>query len=96
MACIILDRERLITWIDLVTSVFNAMDVPVNIEYVDMPRDLREKYQYFTVGDIGKLRSIGYGKKLFTLNKSVADYVKNYLMPGNKRMQDIKISFAKG
>jgi ADP-L-glycero-D-manno-heptose 6-epimerase len=84
------------TWIDLITPVFSAMGVPANVEYVDMPENLREKYQYSTVGDIGKLRSIGYDKKLFTLDESVADYVKNYLIPGNKRMQDVKISFAKG
>lgn len=84
------------TWVDLVTPVFKAMNAPVNIEYVDMPKEVREKYQYFTRGDIGKLRRVGYSGKLFTLDEAVTDYVKNYLIPGNKRMQDVKISFAKG
>jgi ADP-L-glycero-D-manno-heptose 6-epimerase len=84
------------SWIDLVTPVFEAMDAPVNIEFIDMSKDLERKYQYYILGDIGKLRSIGYDKKLFSLNESVVDYVKNYLMPGNKRMQDVKSSFVGG
>ena len=36
------------TWNDLVTSLFNAVGKPVNIEYIDLPSHLAEKYQYFT------------------------------------------------
>jgi ADP-L-glycero-D-manno-heptose 6-epimerase len=82
------------TWIDLVTSVFHALGTPVSIEYVDMPEELDEKYQYFTRGDIGKLRSIGYDGRLHTLDESVHDYVNNYLVPGHKRLQDVKNNFA--
>ncbi|MDR0680059.1 MAG: ADP-glyceromanno-heptose 6-epimerase [Puniceicoccales bacterium] len=84
------------TWIDLVTPVFHAMDVPVNIEYIDMPKSIEEKYQYYTLGNIGKLRALGYVKKLFTLREAVTDYVKNYLMARNKRIQDVKSSFVGG
>ncbi|MDR1256091.1 MAG: ADP-glyceromanno-heptose 6-epimerase [Puniceicoccales bacterium] len=84
------------TWVELVTPVFKAMGVPVDIEYIDMPVDLEAKYQYHTLGNIDKLRALGYGKKLFTLGEAVTDYVKNYLMPGNKRMQDVKSSFVSG
>jgi hypothetical protein len=45
---------------------------------------------------VSKLRRVGHSKKLFALDEAVTDYVKNYLIPGNKRMQDVKISFAKG
>ncbi|MDR3274254.1 MAG: ADP-glyceromanno-heptose 6-epimerase [Puniceicoccales bacterium] len=91
-----LGSEEAHSWIDLVTPVFETMGAPINIEYVDMPKDLEKKYQYYTRGDISKLRSIGYDKKLFSLGESVSDYVKNYLLPGNKRMQDVKSSFVGG
>ncbi len=68
------------TWIDLVSAVFNAMDKPVNIEFIDMPEHLKEKYQYFTQANIDKIRNAGYTKPILTLEDSVKDYVKNYLM----------------
>jgi ADP-L-glycero-D-manno-heptose 6-epimerase len=82
------------TWIDLVTPVFHSMGVPISIEYIDIPEELEGKYQYLTRGDIGKLRNIGYDRQLFSLEEAVSDYVKNYLMAGNKRLQDIKNTFV--
>ena len=68
------------TWVDLVSAVFNAMDKPVNIEFIDMPNHLKEKYQYFTQADISKIRNAGYTKPISTLEDSIKDYVQNYLM----------------
>ncbi len=70
------------TWNDLVTAIFKAMDKPVNIEYIEMPESLREKYQYFTQADLTKLKNAGYDKEFTGLEKGVEDYVKNYLLPG--------------
>jgi ADP-L-glycero-D-manno-heptose 6-epimerase len=68
------------TWNELVTALFNAMDKPVNIEYIDMPEHLRGKYQYFTEADMSKIKSIGYDKEQTPLEDSVKDYVQNYLV----------------
>ena len=68
------------TWNDLVTALFNALEKPVNIEYIDMPDYLRPKYQYFTQADISKLRNSGYSEPLFSLEEGVKDYVRNYLL----------------
>ncbi len=68
------------TWVDLVTAVFNAMDKPVNIEFIDMPEHLKEKYQYFTQANIDKLRNAGYTKSISSLEDGITDYVRNYLM----------------
>ncbi len=68
------------TWVDLVTAVFNAMDKPVNIEFIDMPDHLKDKYQYFTEANIDKIRNSGYTKKISSLEDGISDYVKNYLM----------------
>lgn len=79
------------TWIDLVTPVFEALNIQMNIEYTDMPAELAPKYQYYTLGSIDKLRSIGYNNPIRPLRDSVTDYVNNYLKKGNKRIQDVKI-----
>jgi ADP-L-glycero-D-manno-heptose 6-epimerase len=68
------------TWIDLVTAVFSAMDKEVKIEFIDMPEEIRGKYQYHTEANIDKLRSTGYDKDIMSLEDGVSDYVKNYLL----------------
>ena len=68
------------TWNDLVTAVFNAMDKPVNIEYIDMPQHLLGKYQNFTEAKMDKLKEAGYTKAITSLEEGVEDYVKNYLL----------------
>ena len=60
-------------------SIFKALGRPANIEYIDMPRYLHEKYQNFTEADIAKLRNTGYTKRFFSLEDGVIDYVHNYL-----------------
>jgi len=69
------------TWIELVTALFNAAGKPVKIEYIDIPEDIREKYQYFTEANMEKMKSVaGYNKPISDVNDGVTDYVKNYLM----------------
>lgn len=67
------------SWNDLAAAVFRAMDKPVNIEYIDMPEILRDKYQYFTQADISKVRQAGYEEPTMSVEESVDDYVRNYL-----------------
>ena len=69
------------TFNDLVTFTFDAMDLPSNIEYIDTPEDIRDKYQYFTEAKMDKLRAIGYSKEFTPLKEGIHDYVKNYLIP---------------
>jgi len=72
------------TFIDLTTAVFHALDKKIDIEFIDTPADIRDKYQYFTEAKMGKLRGIGYQQPLYTLEDGVSDYVKNYLNSGMK------------
>ncbi|MGD8306295.1 MAG: ADP-glyceromanno-heptose 6-epimerase [Ignavibacteria bacterium] len=67
------------TWNDLVTAIFNALDKPVNIEYIDLPDNLADKYQYFTEANLSKIISVGYNKKISALESGIEDYVKTYL-----------------
>ena len=69
------------TWNELAKAIFDALDLPLNIEYVEMPEHLRDRYQYHTQADLTRIRKTGFCKELTTLKKSVADYVLNYLIP---------------
>lgn len=67
------------TFLDLTRNTFKAMGKEENIEFIDTPEDIRDKYQYFTEANMEKLRSIGYDKPFQSLEEGVEDYVKNYL-----------------
>jgi len=67
------------TWNDLVTSIFKSLDKKVNIEYIELPEHLREKYQYFTEANINKIKKAGFNFSITRLEDGVADYVKKYL-----------------
>ncbi len=45
------------TWNQLAQAIFQALNLPVNIEYVDMPKALQGKYQYFTQANMTKLQA---------------------------------------
>lgn len=68
------------TWVDLVTSIFNSMNLEPNIEFIEMPNELKGKYQYFTEANIDKIKSAGYTNKITSLEDAVDDYVKEYLV----------------
>ena len=68
------------TFNDLVTAVFNAMQLPQKIEYIDTPLDIRDKYQYFTEADMLKLQAAGYEERFCSLEEGVTDYVQHYLI----------------
>lgn len=55
------------------------MDKKPIIEFIEMPEDLRGKYQYYTQADITKLRSVGYEKEFSSLTAGAIDYVSNHL-----------------
>jgi ADP-L-glycero-D-manno-heptose 6-epimerase len=67
------------TWKDLVTAVFHAMKLPVQIDYIEMPEAIRGKYQYFTEACMDKLHSAGTKHSFATLEDAVTDYVDSYL-----------------
>jgi ADP-L-glycero-D-manno-heptose 6-epimerase len=64
---------------DLIGALFDALGQERRIEYVDMPMELREKYQYFTQADLGRLRRLGYNGDMTDVEQGVADFVKRYL-----------------
>ncbi len=68
---------------DLAAAVFEALDKPVDIEYFDMPEEVRSNYQYYTEADLSKLRDAGYAREITSLENGIKDYVQNYLITDN-------------
>lgn len=65
---------------DLVTATFEAMNIKPDIKYIDMPVEIRDRYQYFTEAKMDKIETAGYNNKPYSLEDGVQDYVQNYLM----------------
>jgi len=70
------------TFEDLARATFAGMGKEPVIEYIDMPADIRDKYQYYTEADMGKLRAVGYSENFTSLEEGVKEYVAEYLVPG--------------
>ena len=68
------------TFVDLAKATFEAMELLPNIEFIDTPLDIRDKYQYFTEANMAKLINAGYSQPFTSLENGVDDYVRNYLM----------------
>lgn len=67
------------TWNSLANSVFSALDLNPNIEYIDMPDEIKDQYQNFTQADIKKLKAKGCSVEFSSLEDNINDYVRNYL-----------------
>jgi ADP-L-glycero-D-manno-heptose 6-epimerase len=67
------------TFNDLVNAIFDTLHLPANIQYIDTPLDIRDKYQYFTEADMHKLIAAGYDKPFYSLEEGVKEYVSEYL-----------------
>lgn len=68
------------TFNDLVKATFVAMDKEIDISYIPIPEDIRDKYQYFTEADMQKIRKAGYQETFTSLEEGIKDYVQQYLM----------------
>ena len=64
---------------DLVKATFAGLELQPQINFIDMPEDIRDKYQYFTEAKMEKLIAAGYTKPFYSLEEGVADYVRHYL-----------------
>ena len=61
---------------DLVTAIFDALQLEPQIEYIPTPVDIRDKYQYYTRAEMDKLFAAGYpADSLLSLEEGVAQYV---------------------
>jgi ADP-L-glycero-D-manno-heptose 6-epimerase len=68
------------TFNDLACAIFKNLELHSQIEYIDTPADIRDKYQYFTEAVMDKLRAVGYNEKFYSLEDGIKDYVRHYLI----------------
>jgi ADP-L-glycero-D-manno-heptose 6-epimerase len=64
---------------DLMLAAYAALDAAPNIEYIDMPEQIRGSYQYFTESDVDRLQRAGYNGGFTALEDAVSTYVKGFL-----------------
>ena len=74
------------TFNDLVYNVYKNMKKNINLKYIDMPKEIKNQYQYHTKADLRKLIKTGYDKNFYTLENGIEDYINNYL---NKKNYEI-------
>ncbi|MCB0336677.1 MAG: ADP-glyceromanno-heptose 6-epimerase [Bdellovibrionales bacterium] len=67
------------TWNDLVHAAFAALSLEPKIEYIDMPENLVNQYQYFTEASMKKFEAIDTGINFHSLEDGVKDYIQGYL-----------------
>lgn len=73
------------TWRSLAEAIFKAMDRPPRIDFIEMPDQLKDKYQYYTCAPMDRMRQTGIPFSVTPLAEAVRDYVQNYLMKGELR-----------
>jgi ADP-L-glycero-D-manno-heptose 6-epimerase len=64
---------------DMILAMFRALKREPRIEYIDMPPEIRDKYQYFTQAGVERLRKAGYNGGFTPLEDAVSRYVTGYL-----------------
>lgn len=74
-----LGTGRAESFLTLATSTFKALRIEPNIEFVDIPEDIRDKYQYYTQADMKKMRAAGYNRPFYSLERGTVSYVTRYL-----------------
>jgi ADP-L-glycero-D-manno-heptose 6-epimerase len=70
------------TWNHLAKSVFSALNLNSNIEYIPIPDNIAGQYQNYTCADLSTLRSIGIHHQFYSLERGVAKYVQKHLLRG--------------
>ncbi len=70
------------TFYDLAASTFRAMGLDPDIDFIDTPEDIRDKYQYFTQADMTKMLASNYPGTQYTLESGIEEYVQEYLSKG--------------
>ncbi len=67
------------SFLDLSKAIFNTLNLPARITFIDTPEEIRSNYQYHTEANLEKLASIGYPISFRSLEEGIEDYVNNYL-----------------
>ncbi len=69
------------TFLQLAQGVFKALNAPEAIDFIDMPEDIRDNYQYYTQASMQRIKEAGYTPDFWNFEEAIADYVQHYLIP---------------
>jgi len=64
--------------------LINTKGQPDDIKYIEMPNDLKGKYQYYTQATMNKINSTGFNNNFMNLKEGVTDYLENYLLTSDR------------
>jgi len=67
------------SFLDLINALGTACGRAPNIEFVDVPPEIRPNYQYFTEAKLTRLRQAGYNAPFTPLEAAVTDLVSHHL-----------------
>jgi ADP-L-glycero-D-manno-heptose 6-epimerase len=68
------------TWLELGRALFATVGQEPRIEFIEMPENIRDGYQYRTEARMDRLREAGFSAPFTRLEEGVQDYVQRYLM----------------
>lgn len=68
------------SFLALTNATFKALKSTPNIEFIDIPLDIRDKYQYYTQAEMRKTKNVGLKKPFKPLELSIKDYVGQHLI----------------
>jgi ADP-L-glycero-D-manno-heptose 6-epimerase len=64
---------------ELIVAAYDALGAEPNIQYIDMPPQVRDSYQYFTQASVDRLQAAGYNAGFTSLEDAVRAYVRDFL-----------------
>lgn len=67
------------SFLDKAKIVFSALGLEENVEFIDLPENLKGKYQYYTCATLDKLAAAGYNRPTTSLEDGLTQYIKDYL-----------------
>lgn len=70
------------SFLDLAMATFRSIDRKPEVEFIDTPVDIRNKYQYFTEAKMEKLHEAGFAEPFYTLEEGIEEYVQEFLISG--------------
>ncbi len=68
------------SWLDVARAMFAAAGIPEKIEFIEMPDNLKNQYQYFTQANVKKIQDAGFDTSAnYTLEDAITEYVQKHL-----------------
>lgn len=74
------------TWKDLISNTFHALNKEPKIEWMEIPTDIRNQYQYFTEAKMNTWLNQKMSPPQWNLEAGIKDYVQNYLNTANPNL----------